>query len=179
MKQTDIQRIFKRSKRATSELLSELEQLGVITIVKEGRSNVFYIAAEFHTMGKAENSDNFTKLYQVHLSEVIDGLELNDVGLLYKVLPYFHYSEYYLCANPNEQDTSKLTHLDREGLADAIGHEPETVSRLIAKLQGRRAILTTKSGKTVRYLVHPDLMFRQQMETEWTRSVRKMFDQHD
>lgn len=179
LKQTDIQRIFKRSKRATSEILSELEQLGVITIVKEGRSNVFYIAAEFHTMGKAENNDNFTKLYQVHLSEVIDGLELNDVGLLYKVLPYFHYSEYYLCANPNEQDTSKLSHLDREGLAEAIGHEPETVSRLIAKLQGRRAILTTKSGKTVRYLVHPDLMFRQQMETEWTRSVRKMFDQHD
>ena len=179
LKQTDIQRIFKRSKRATSELLSELESIGVITIVKEGRSNVFYISAEFHTMGQRGSSDNFTKLYQVRLSEVVDGLELNDVGLLYKVLPYFHYSEYYLCANPNEQDVSTITHLDRESLAEAIGHEPETVSRLITKLQGRRAILSTKSGKSVRYLVHPDLMFRQQVETDWTRSVRKLFDQHD
>lgn len=179
LKQTDIQRIFKRSKRATSDLLSELESLGVITIVKEGRSNVFYISAEFHSMGQRGNSDSFTKLYQVRLSEVVDGLELNDVGLLYKVLPYFHYSEYYLCANPDEQDIAKLSYLDRETLAEAIGHEPETVSRLIAKLQGRKAILSTKSGKSVRYLVHPDLMFRQQIETDWTRSVRKLFDQHD
>lgn len=179
LKQTDIQRIFKRSRNKTSELLTELESLGVINIVKEGRSNVFYVTADFHTMGHVAAGVKFTKLYQAKLIEVTDGLPLNDVGILYKILPYFHYSEYYLCANPDEQNAQAIRHLDREQLASAIGHEPETVSRLIAKLRGRKAILSTRSGYTTRYLVHPDLMFRQQIETEWTRSVRKMFEQHD
>lgn len=178
LKQADIQRIFKRSRNRTAELLTELESLGVIMIVKEGRSNVFYIAAEFHTMGYVAEGVKFTKLYQVKLSEVVDGMELFEVGLLYKILPYFHFSEYYLCANPDEHNVDSIDHLDREALATVIGHEPETVTRLISKLQSRKALLSTKSGRTVRYLVHPDLMFRQQIETEWTRSVRKMFNEH-
>lgn len=179
LKQTDIQRIFKRSKRQTSEVLHELESIGVINIVKEGRSNVFYVSAELHSMGHVIDGVKFTKLYQAKLTEVTEGLPLNDVGILYKILPYFHYSEYYLVANPDEPNADNLVHLDREQLAEAIGHEAETVSRLITKLRGRKALLTTRSGYTTRYLVHPDLMFRQQQETEWTRSVRKMFDQHD
>lgn len=179
LKQTDIQRIFKRSRNKTSELLAELEALGVINIVKEGRSNVFYVTADFHTMGHVADGVKFTKLYQTKLIEVTEGLQLNDVGILYKILPYFHYSEYYLCDNPDEQNPQEIKHLDRELLAERIGHESETVSRLITKLRGRKAILTTRSGYTTRYLVHPDLMFRQQIETEWTRSVRKMFEQHD
>lgn len=178
LKQTDIERIFKRSRNKTSDILSELESKRIITIVKEGRSNVFYIAAEFHTMGNVTDDVKFTKLYQAKLSDIVSDMELNDVGILYKVLPYFHYSEYYLCANPNEHEPSVIRHLDREQLAEVIGHEPETVSRCIAKLQTKKALMATRSGKTTRYLVHPDLMFRQQIETDWTRSVRKMFAEH-
>lgn len=178
LKQTDIERIFKRSRNVTSSILTDLQDKGVTTIVKEGRSNVFYIAAEFHTMGSVTDGVKFTKLYQAKLNEIVSDMELNDVGILYKVLPYFHYSEYYLCANPNEHKPSVISHLDREQLAELIGHEPETVSRCISKLQGKKALMATRSGKTTRYLVHPDLMFRQQIETDWTRSVRKLFDQH-
>lgn len=178
LKQTDIEAIFKRSRNKTAELLTELQRKGVITIVKEGRSNVFYIAAEFHTMGSVTDGVKFTKLYQAKLHEVVSGMELNDVGILYKILPYFHYTEYYLVANPDEEDVSKLVHLDREQLAEVIGHDIATITKCVRKLRSKKAIMSTRSGYTTRYLVHPDLMFRQQVETEWTRSVRKMFDQH-
>lgn len=179
LKQTEIQRIFKRSRQQTSVLLNELETLGIIHIAKEGRSNVFYISTDYHTMGSVVEGVKFTKLYQVKLTEVIEGLPLNDVGVLYKILPYFHYSEYYLCDNPDEDSPQEIRHLDRDELANRIGHDVDTVTRLFTKLRGRKAILTTRAGYTTRYLVHPDLMFRQQVETEWTRSVRKMFEQHD
>lgn len=179
LKQTEIQRIFKRSKRATIDILSELCDIGVINIVKEGRSNVFYVTADYHTMGYVTDGAKFTKVYQRKLQEVIEDLSLNDVGLLYKILPYFHFSEYYLVSNPDETDVSKIEHLTREHLAALIGHDADTVTRVLSKLRGRKALMSTSSGNTTRYLVHPDLMFRQQMETEWTRAVRKMFEQHD
>lgn len=179
LNQTEIQRLFKLGKRRTIQLIAELEDLGIIEVAKEGRSNVFYVSANFHTMGKVTPGVKFTKLYQVKLSDIAANLPLNDLGILYKVMPYFHYSEFYLVDNPNEEDVTQLRHLNREELAEAIGHEPETVSRLLSKLRGKRAILTTKSGNSIRYLCHPDLLYRLKQETEWSRSVRKMFEQHD
>lgn len=177
LKQNEIARIFKRSRNVTAEILRELEDLGVINIIKEGRSNSFYISAKFHTIGEL-NGERFTKIYVGKLSEVCEDLEINEVGLLYKVLPYFHYSEFYLCSNPNEQQPEKLQHLDRQGLAEAVGHDVSTVSHLIAKLSAKKVMLSTKSGNSVRYLVHPDLLGRQRIESEWARSVRKLFEQH-
>jgi len=178
LKQTDIQRILKRGKKATRTILDRLEEIGVISILKEGRSNVFYISAEFHSMGSVKEGESFTKLYQVRTNEITDELDLSEVGLLYKILPFFHYSEYYLCDNPDEQDPATIEHLDRDELAERIGHNVSTVSECVTKLQRKGAILSTKSGKSVRYLVHPDVMFRQRGETEWTQSVRKLFEQH-
>lgn len=178
LKQSEIQRIFKRGKSATNAILAGLSDAGVISILKEGRSNVFYISADFHTIGSVREGEKFTKLYQVKTREITDDLDLHETGLLYKILPFFHYSEYYLCANPDEDNPEVIEHMDRESLALAIGHEPETVSRCVAKLRHKGALLTTRSGNSVRYLVHPDVMFRQSIETEWTQSVRKLFEQH-
>ncbi len=178
LKQAEIQRIFKRGKSATTTILTNLSDTGVISILKEGRSNVFYISTEFHSMGSVREGERFTKIYQVKAREITDDLDLHEAGLLYKILPFFHFSEYYLCTNPNEDNPKVIKHMNREDLADAVGHEPETVSRCVAKLQSKGAILTTRSGNSVRYLVHPDVLFRQSIETDWTRSVRKLFEQH-
>lgn len=177
LKQAEIARIFKRSRNVTAEILRELEEIGVINIIKEGRSNTFFISAKFHSMGEL-SGERFTKVYIKKLSEVCEGLELSEVGLLYKILPYFHYSEFYLCSNPNEPNPKAIKHLDKEGLAAAVGHDVKTVYSLVSKLSSKKAMLSTKSGNSVRYLVHPDLLGRQRIESEWTRSVRKMFEQH-
>jgi predicted transcriptional regulator len=178
LKQSDIQRIFKRGKDATRAILDRLKDIGVITVEKNGRSNVYFISAEFHTMGNVKEGERFTKLYKVKTRQITEDLDLNEAGLLYKILPFFHYAEYYLCENPNEPDPEIIRHMDRELLAEAIGHDRATVSGCVTKLVRKGAILVTRSGKTTRYLVHPDVMYRQKSETEWTQSVRKLFEQH-
>ncbi|WP_339225897.1 hypothetical protein [Bacillus sp. FSL P4-0290] len=178
LKQADIQRIIGKSRRATNTILGRLEALGIIKVAQRGRSNEYYISAEFHTMGDTKEGASFTKLYQVKTNEIIADLGLSEIGLLYKILPFFHFSEYYLCANPDEENPEVIEHLGRDQLAKEIGHDRDTVTASIAKLQRKGAILSTKSGRTVRYLVHPDVMFRQTIETDWTQSVRKMFAQH-
>jgi len=71
-----------------------------------------------------------------------------------------------------------LRYINRKELAQIVGLNEDDVSRTVNKLRDLGALMSTKSGRTVRYLVHPDLMFRQATETEWTKAVREMFDAH-
>lgn len=178
LKQADIQRILKRGKRATITILNKLEEKGVITVMKEGRSNVYYISARFHEKGNVRDSERFTKLYQKKTQEITDKLPLHEAGILYKIMPYFHFSEYYLVRNPNEQDTDKLEYLSREELAELIGMDKNALTGSVAKLKNLGALMATDSGRKVRYIVHPDVMFRQSIETEWTDAVRRLFEHH-
>ncbi|HFK1717450.1 TPA: replication/maintenance protein RepL [Bacillus cereus] len=178
LKQMDIQRIFKRGKVATTKILTRLEELSVIHVLKEGRSNVYSISANFHTMGDVKNGESFTKLYQVKTQEIVADLDLNEVGLLYKILPFFHFQTYYLCSNPNEQDAKEIKHLNREELAEATGHDLATISVTVNKLRSKGVIMTTNSRNRVRYLVHPDVMYRKDTEDEYTEVVRRMFAEH-
>lgn len=172
----DIGSILGKGKTQTTSILDALERLKVIVKQKDGRKNAYYISKTFHTMGEVLEGMRFTKLYQKRTKEMLDKLKLNEAGILYKMLPYFHYSEYCLCSNPNEEDTNLLHMLSREELAELIGHEPETVSRYIALLTNQNVILKMTSSKSVNYYVHPDVMFRKQTEDEKTVRMRDMFN---
>jgi predicted transcriptional regulator len=175
MNKADIARVLGRSKSNANVIIDRLLEIGVL----ESNVSGFYINKRFHSMGGRIADEVFTKVYTVRAKEIVDKLKLNEVGMLYKIIPFFHYSEYYLCVNPNV-DKAFIEYIGRETLAEAIGHDVATVSKIVSRLQSVGAILVTGTRKEVRYLVHPDLMFRQAegLETEWTNAVRKLFDDH-
>lgn len=175
MNKTDIARILGRSKSSSNALVNRLIEIGVI----EHSATGFRINERFHTMGGRINGGDFTKIYTVRAKETVNRLNLSEVGMLYKIIPFFHYSEYYLCLNPTAEK-ALIEYIGRETLAEAIGHDLSTVSRTMSRLQSAGAILVTGTRAEVRYLVHPDLMFRQRegFESDWTRAVRKLFADH-
>jgi predicted transcriptional regulator len=175
MNKTDIARVLDRSKSNANAIIDRLLEIGVLQSEADG----FYINKRFHSMGGRVADEVFTKVYTVRAKEIVETLRLNEIGMLYKIIPLFHYSEYYLCVNPNV-DKAFIEYIGRETLAESIGHDVATVSKIISRLQSVGAILVTGTRKEVRYLVHPDLMFRQAegYETEWTNAVRKLFDDH-
>jgi len=175
MNKSDIAQVLGRSKSNANKLVDRLIEIGVLSEDAGG----FLINKRFHSMGGRIASEVFTKVYTVRTREVIDKLRLNEIGMLYKIIPFFHYSEYYLCVDPNAKKEA-VEFIGRETLADAIGHDVATVSKVMSRLQSVGAILVTGTRKEVRYLVHPDIMFRQAegFESEWTWAVRKLFDDH-
>lgn len=175
MNKTDIAKVLGRSKSNSNALVDRLVALGLLDIQPEG----IYVNKRFHSMGDRIANEVFTKVYTVRAKEITDKLRLNEIGMLYKMIPFFHYSEYYLCVNPNA-DKTLIDYIGRETLASAIGHDVATVSKIMSRLQSVGAILVTGTRKEVRYLVHPDLMFRQAegYESDWTVAVRKLFDDH-
>lgn len=177
LNKTDIAKLFGRSKSNTNGIIDRLMAIDVL--LYDDESKCFRINDKYHVMGNTAANEVFTKMYTVRAREIVADLKLNEIGLLYKIIPFFHYAEYYLCVNANA-DAKHIEYMGREGLACEVGHAPETVSRLIGKLQSAGAILASGTRNEVRYLVHPDLMFRQAegTETKWTWAVRKMFEDH-
>jgi predicted transcriptional regulator len=175
MNKADIARVLGRSKSSTNALVDRLVSLELL----EDKPDGFYVNKRFHSMGGRIADEVFTKVYTVRAKEIVDNLKLNEIGMLYKIIPFFHYSEYYLCVEPNV-NKAFIEYIGRETLAERIGHDVGTVSKIMSRLQSVGAILVTGTRKEVRYLVHPDLMFRQVEghETEWTKAVRKLFEDH-
>lgn len=175
MNKSDIARLLDRSRSNANALVGRLAELGLIELKDDG----IYVSSRFHTMGGRIKNEVFTKVYTVKARQTIANLRLNEIGMLYKIIPFFHYSEYYLCADPNAEKAD-IDYIGRETLAELIGHDASTVSKIMGRLQGVGAVLVTGARNEVRYLVHPDLLFRQPegFKTEWTVAVRKLFDDH-
>lgn len=177
LQKKDIQKLIGRGKDATSDILKRLEQLNILRTEKHGKSHVYFISPEFHVIGETMKKIPFTKLYQVRTKELISDLSLNQAGLLYKILPYFHFQTYYLCDNPDEPDPDVICHLSREKLAENIGHDVATVTNYMKALQDKGIIMQCRSMKTETYLVNPDVMFRKESEDEYTQVIRKQFEE--
>lgn len=160
MKLKDIQLIIKKGETQTRTILTSLEEKNILRKEKQGRNNVYIMNPDFHSMGEILESVSFTKLFQSKTKELLEDINLNQAGVLYKILPYFHYTKCLLCLNPDEQDEAQIHFLSQEELASHIEIDVDTVSKHMKALQHKFVIAETRSGKVVNYYVHPDLMFR-------------------
>lgn len=178
LSRADLAKVLGRSKSNANVTLNSLLDIGVLELTDDG---CFVINEKYHVMGRNTIDGPFTKMYTVKARDMIAELKLglNEIGLLYKITPFFHFSEYYLCVHADSK-AEDIEYMGRQGLAEGIGHAADTVGRLMPKLQSAGALLITGTKNEVRYLVHPDLLFRQAegVETDWTIAVRKLFDDH-
>lgn len=181
LKQKDFELILGKSKRQVANIVSSLEFTSMIIATKEGRSKLFYVNEEFHIMGKGVGKKYFTKLLTKKLKEIAGDLKLEELGLLYKVLPYFHYETCALAHNPNEQEEEKIKYMNRKELATAIDYTKDNVTILVKKLIKKGLVMSIHSSGTVLYYIHPDLMYRQTNDgnTEKFNALRALFEANE
>lgn len=176
MNVNSIARAIGKSVPQTKRLLPKLIDTGVLFKERQGRNFIYGIATEYHTIGKGHDG-KFTKLYQqftITLKEEYD-LTIQLGGLLYAILPYFHYSTYLLCTNPNEPDDKALDPMSESELAELLGTDRSTINRLMHQLSRRGIIAKIGANGVWIYRVNPDLMYRMEKETEFTSAVRADF----
>lgn len=176
MTMDDIAEAIGKSKRAATTVITTLVDAGVIVKQGTNRKPLYYVDRQYHTIGKTREGAQFTKLYQNQTKLRADKLSIQEAGLLYKMLPYFHYQTYYLCTNPNAntEDGEVLDHLSRKTLAELIDEDYKTVKNGINSLSDNGFVVKVSSHKVTHLLVNPDVMYRQESETEYTNHVRMM-----
>lgn len=172
MKIEDIQRVIGKKRGMTTTILNSLGEAGVIIKNSAMKTRSYSISRTYHWMGDVEPTLRWTKLYQVENRTRLATLTIQEAGMLYKLLPYFHYETYWLCANPSDKEVQRLNH---QQLAELIGESPRVVNEHMRKLDKLGFLMKLQSHGAVNYLVNPDIMFRQPYETEYTEFVRRLF----
>jgi hypothetical protein len=116
-------------------------------------------------------------LYQQETRFKTDDLSIQESGLFYKMIPYFHHQRYYLCANPDShiEDGDVIEHLTMESLAELIGESYDTVKRCVRSLVQHGLLMRRDSFKVYTFTINPDVMYRAEYETEYTQLVRDDF----
>jgi len=185
----DISIRMKISRRTAERHLKKLTNVGVLIKEKnpeDQRGYVYTVSKRFHHIGKMDNIHRneafdlyaFTKLYR-SAKDKIDKLSLSEAGLMYKLLPFFHYKKYILSDAPDEQLEPERYFFTQKGLAAAIGESESTIKRNMKALIRHGIIMKTQAYNSVHYIVNPDIMFRLDIEDEYTEQVRKMFKDHE
>lgn len=173
----DIAKIIGKGNRQTSTIIKSLRKEGIIIKGGSDKKPTFTISKEYHSMGTVTEGMKFTKLYHQMTRKFADNMTNQEYGILYKILPYFHYNNYYLCANPDEQDENMVQFLNQAELAELIGEDIKTVRTYMKKLEHKGFILSQSGHGVMNYIVHPDVMFRRDGENEYTDTVRYQFEQ--
>jgi DNA-binding transcriptional ArsR family regulator len=174
MGKAEVAQAIGKKPRQTANILSALVKAGVLETKKEGRRVVYSVAEEYHTMGETRD-DQFTKLFQGFIRKHFGKLTTQQAGVLYAVLPFFHYKSYLLCTNPDEPDEDKADPMTAKELAEVLHIDDKTVYRHMNALSKHGIVLKVAAYGATIYRIHPDLMFRSELENEFTEKVRQDF----
>lgn len=169
MTPADMQRVLQLTgtKRSTfNDFLTACIDNGIIT--KEGANYV--VNERYHFKGAIDNQ-YVIKTYTAKVKRVYREVKANDIGLIYRMLPFVHMSTNALCADPFERDPKKIRWFTQKELADAIGVGAQTLRRRLPlmKFDGEYVVARIKLGnEPERYTFNPSVFYRQDNEPDDT-----------
>jgi hypothetical protein len=167
-----------KSERQTIRLINAMIDVGVMSKEREGRTVVYCVNEEYHSIGKYVRDTFYTKLYQVKTRTDIAKISIQTAGILYKMLPFFNYAHYYLSINPEETDEMKITHMSHRQFADLVNVDRDLVNKAMKELISHGFIMSLQSFGGQLYRINPDVMFRKRVDyDELTEFVRMQFEQ--
>lgn len=173
---SDLEKLLGKGKRQVANIVKKLEELSLVYRVKQGRSTLIQVNESVHWIGKKVREEIATKVYSKVSKSLIEELDLNELGLLYKIIPYFHCEHMILCKNPGEANPKGLGELSLSELADLVQVDRKTMQRIIPKLVKKKALAKAVTGNRTHYIVNPNLFFRMDGHTETSETARLLFD---
>jgi len=136
----------------------------------------YSVNQRYHFRG-AFNGESVVKAYTTKIKQVYREVKATDIGLIYRMLPYIHQETNALCANPYEQDPTKIRWFNRKELAEAIGVNPATLSRRLPNMKfgDEYVVARIKLGnEPERYTFNPNVFYRKDSEPD--KTLQAMFN---
>lgn len=175
---TEVRKAIGKGQRQATTLITALVDSEVMFAEYEGKRLVYGVSERYHTIGHTLVNQYYTKVYQTKLRTELKDVSIQAAGVLYKALPYFHYSRYYLCHNPNtSEDKDEILHLTQRKFAEIVNVDRKVVERAIKELSQHGFVMISNAYCATVIMVNPDVMFRQKVADEYTDFVRNQFRQ--
>src|SRR5690606_37778255 len=139
-------------------------------IIRERADGRYYIAGDYHFKGKTAG-ERVAKTVNTRLRDWYRELGANNVGILYRLIPYINVKTNMLCANPEEKNPKYIDKLNRKELAEVAGVNPAVISRAVGRMiyKGTSvfAKITTATDGTF-YMINPLVIRRNDVDYDTT-----------
>ena len=162
--ESKIAEIADRPKSTVNRYLNELVTKGVLVEVGFVKRNTVYaFNEEIHSRNgvKCNRGEYFTKIWLSSVRSEWMDMELELLGLLYKIVPYFNTYTHFITLTPYEKDPSKALPLSIAALAKLVGVRRDNLSKMLDELSERFMVYKVSAGRNKTALViNPAIMYR-------------------
>ena len=160
-----------RDNRTVNKFIRSMTDRGVI----EERADGYYINRKYHFRDEAFN-ERVIKTFMSALKKASEMVSKADLGILYRLLPYVHYSTNMICINPFEQDAEKIEYLNAGAVAELVGIHERKARAALDRLRKAGIIAETTlrdRKREVFYTLNPYIFYRKPGKPD--ESLRAMF----
>lgn len=176
MTTADMQRVLQLTGNKRSTFYDFFRACVDNDIIRANEDGSYSVNERYHFRGSHGNQF-VIKAYTTKVKRVYREVKANDIGLIYRMLPFVHMSTNALCADPFEKDPKKITWFSQAELADVIGVDARTLRRRLPqmKFDGEYVVARIKVGtEPERYTFNPSVFYRQDNEPDAT--LQAMFN---
>jgi hypothetical protein len=111
-------------------------------------------------MGEIGNMGDFTRLYKKEGKHLMNLLNIQEQGFIYKLIPFINFETSWLAENPRELNSEEVIPLTKARIAELMEESIDTVSRHLKKMWKVGVVDTYGSHGKEGYLFNPDLLHR-------------------
>ncbi|WP_010676334.1 hypothetical protein [Bacillus timonensis] len=200
IKRLELHNIFavKKSQAQNYIRILSSDEVKFLVVDKATKPYTYYINKKYHTMGtEIKDGRHFVKIFKEKTKELLDGVKLRHLGMLYILLPYFHFQSGYLCLNPSEdvrldgeksffrnwiEETIKeIEHFTEEELSKVLGRDIETIVCYLKELSNAGFLMYSHSNGVFTIKIRPDIMISvnsEKVDFEYYSFVMAEFNQN-
>jgi hypothetical protein len=135
MTKSDVMRVLEISERTYQGFLSTMRKNEIISDVVADEINTYSINPIYVFRGKSYRNQRLIKSFNDEVRELYSDNKAKDLGFLYKLLPFVHYSTNYLAHNPDEENPLAVQTISCAELALLMGVEEKTLSNKMRRLK--------------------------------------------
>lgn len=135
---------------------------------------VYYVNNKYHFKGSSTNQQ-VIKSFTFKVRRLYKENRANDLGFIYKLLPFVHLKTNTICDNPYEVELDRIRYLSKKGIEELTGESEKTVYNRLRrmKIDGEYVFAEIRVGRERFYKINPFLFYRRQGEPD--ASLREIF----
>ena len=172
-----------KSRKHSDDALNALCEMGVLRKERSSGRVAYFAEPAFHTHGvTVPKRKMFTKTYKDGVTSLLTDVPLETAGFVYKLQPFVHKDLCFI---------SKHADVDVEGgnydigimtlaeMSDAIDVDLSTVKRHLRECRKAGVMIRMTTLNREGYVVHPDLLLRQDHRNRRVQTIRDIFGTMD
>ncbi|GMA51819.1 hypothetical protein GCM10025857_31760 [Alicyclobacillus contaminans] len=162
MSKSDVMSTLGISERTYQEFMTTMRRHGIIKDVVVDGIKTYKINRKYVFRGQSYKGLRKIKSFHEQVREMYSANNAKDLGFVYKLLPYVHWSTNYLSHNPDETDPDNVSTMSRKDLAEITKLDEKTLTSKMRRMRiaNNPVFACVRVGDEMEYMLNPEIFYR-------------------